>query len=81
MIIRRTDDITLGHAVLLFVLALSGLLIGARSLNLGWTLAAIWWIGGGAWILHDPRYQDYTPGAAVALGFILIGLFNRRIVY
>jgi hypothetical protein len=76
LILLRTRDLTLGHAMLLFGLGQAGLIIGALRFNLGWLLAAVCWIGGGAAVLYQPSLQDYSVGAAVALGFILVGAFR-----
>jgi hypothetical protein len=80
LIIRRTGDLTLGHAVLLFILALSGLVIGAMAFNAGWFVAGLCWITGGICVLWQPPFQDYILGAAVAIGFMLIGCFRRSMV-
>jgi len=76
LIIRRTGDITLGHVVLLFILAQAGLIIGALSVNLGWLAAGLCWLAGGVWVLCQPSLQDYALGATVAFGFVLIGLLR-----
>ena len=43
LIIARTHDVTLGHAVLLFTLSLAAGVIGSLSYNLGWLLAGCAW--------------------------------------
>jgi hypothetical protein len=80
LIIWRTGDLTLGHAVLLFVLAQAGLIIGALSFNAGWFVAGLLWIGGAACVLCQPTVQDYAIGAAVAGGFVLIGSCRKCLV-
>jgi hypothetical protein len=80
LIIRRTGDLALGHAVLLFVLGQAGLVIGAVSFNAGWLMAALCWIAGGMWVLCQPSIQDLVIGAAVAIGFMLIGFCRKCLV-
>lgn len=80
LIIRRTGDITLGHIILLFVLAQAALIFGAMTFNAGWLSAGLCWCGAGIWILIRPAGQDYVLGAAVALGFLLIGTFRKHLV-
>jgi hypothetical protein len=80
LIIRRTGDLALGHAALLLILAQAGLVIGAMSFNVGWFLAGWCWIGGGVGVLWQPAVQDYIVGAAVALGFVVIGCFRQCVV-
>ena len=80
LIIRRTSDLTLGHAVLLFILGQAGLVIAAMSFNTGWLLAALCWLCGGAWVLCQPSVQDYAIGAVVAIGFMLIGTCRKCLV-
>jgi hypothetical protein len=80
LIIRRTGDLTLGHAVLLFTLAQAGIIIGAMSFNVGWFLAGLCWIGSGFVVLWQPAVQDYTIGTGVALGFVVIGSFRQCVV-
>lgn len=80
LIIRRTGDLALGHAVLLFILALAALILGATSLNIGWLAAGLCWSAGGAWVLCQPSVQDYVLGVAVALGFVLVGTLRKSLV-
>jgi len=81
LVIRRTGDITLGHVILLFALAEAGLVIGALLLNPGWFAAGLIWISAGVWVFCQPRLQDYVLGAAVAIGFVVIGVFRTRFVW
>jgi hypothetical protein len=80
LIIRRTGDLTVGHAVLLFIMAEAGLIIGALSFNAGWFVAGLCWIAGGVYVLCRPPDQDYVIGAAVAIGFVLVGCFRKFMV-
>jgi hypothetical protein len=80
LILLRTRDLTLCHAMLLFSLGQAGLVIGALTFNLGWLLAALCWIGGGATVLYQPSLQDYFVGAAIAVGFVLIGACRTCLV-
>jgi hypothetical protein len=80
LIMRRTGDVTLGHAVLLFALAQAGVTIGATSYNVGWLAAGLAWCGGGIGVLFLPAVQDYIVGAATALGFMLIGTLRKCLV-
>lgn len=77
LVICRTGDLTLGHVVLLGVLAQAGLIIAALTFNIGWLAGGLVWLGGSIGILCHPHRQDYIVGAAVALGFILIGSFRK----
>ncbi|MGD0090161.1 MAG: hypothetical protein ABSE73_09595 [Planctomycetota bacterium] len=80
LIICRTGDVTLGHVVLLFVLAQAALIISALAFNAGWLAAGLCWIAGGMWILCRPSGQDYVLGAALAIGFVLIGVLRKCLV-
>jgi hypothetical protein len=80
LVIARTQDVTAGHAVLMFSLAEAGLLIGLLSLKPGWIVAGLIWIAAGAWLLCQPKIQDYVLGAAVAVGFILVGIVRNSLV-
>ena len=80
LIIARTHDITLGHAVMLFTIALAAVVIGALSFNAGWMLAGCVWVSGGCMILALPRIQDYMLGAVLAIGFIVVGVLRRSLV-
>jgi hypothetical protein len=80
LIIHRTGDVTAGHAVLLFVLAEAGLIIGALTVNAGWFGAGLCWIVGGVCVLMWPPVQDYVIGAVVALGFVFVGCFRKCIM-
>ncbi|MGA2067500.1 MAG: hypothetical protein ABSG86_21195 [Thermoguttaceae bacterium] len=77
LIIARTHDITLGHAVMLFTIALAAVVIGAWSFNAGWLLAGCLWVSGGCMILALPRIQDYMLGAVLAIGFMVVGVLRR----
>ena len=80
LIMVRTRDITLGHAVLLFTLALAALVIGSLRFNPGWLLAGCVWVSAGCAILCLPRIQDYLLGAVVAIGFIIVGAIRKSLV-
>ncbi len=79
LIMVRTHDITLGHAVLLFTLALAAVVIGSLRFNPGWLLAGCLWASAGGAILYLPRIQDYLLGAAVAMGFIIVGTLRKSL--
>lgn len=80
LVIARTRDVTLGHAILLIVLGVSGVVVGSLSYSIGWVVAGIVWLIGVVSVLLWPSYQDYTLGAVVALGFILIGALRMRLI-
>lgn len=77
LVIMRTHDITLGHAVLLFTLAQAAFVIGALQFNAGWLAAGLLWVAGGALIIWRPAGQDYLLGAVIAAGFLAIGTWRR----
>lgn len=80
LIMARTQDITLGHAVLLFTISLAAIVIGAMSFNAGWLLAGCMWASAGWMILARPRYQDYVLGVVLAIGFIIVGALRKSLV-
>jgi small-conductance mechanosensitive channel len=80
LIMIRTHDVTLGHAVLLFTLALAAVVIGSLAFNPGWLLAGCLWASAGCAILYVPRIQDYLLGAVVAIGFIIVGALRSSLV-
>jgi small-conductance mechanosensitive channel len=80
LIMIRTNDVTLGHAVLLFTLSLAAVVIGSLSFNPGWFLAGCLWASAGFAVLYFPRIQDYLLGAAVAIGFIIVGALRKSLV-
>jgi hypothetical protein len=80
LIMLRTRDITLGHAVLLFTLALAAVVVGSLRFNAGWLLAGCVWASAGCTILRLPRIQDYLLGAVVAIGFIVVGALRKTLL-
>jgi hypothetical protein len=61
-------------------MAQAGLVIGAMSFNVGWMVAGLCWALGGVWILVSPAGQDYVLGAAVGIGFMLVGILRKGLV-
>jgi hypothetical protein len=80
LIMVRTQDFTLGHAVLLFTISLAAVVIGSLSFNPGWLLAGCVWASAGWVILALPPVQDYVLGAAMAIGFIIVGALRKSLV-
>ena len=70
----KVHNVTLGHAILLAAMFEAGAVIGGMSGNLGWLAAGIVWAVAAGLVLGFPRVQDYTLGAALAIGFALVGL-------
>ena len=80
LIIFRTHDITLAHAVLLLTLSLVAVVIGSLTFNPGWFLAGCLWALAGCVILCWPPIQDHLLGAVVAVGFIVVGALRKSLV-
>jgi hypothetical protein len=80
LIIVRTQEITLGHSVMLFTISLAAVVIGALSFNVGWLLAGCLWASAGYMVLALPRIQDYVLGAVLAIGFIIVGALRKSLV-
>lgn len=77
LIMARTHDVTLGHAVLLLVMFEAGVVLGGQLLNPGWLLAALLWAGGAGAVLLRPAWQDHVLGLVVAGGFVVVGLLRK----
>ncbi len=76
LVMGVTGNVTLGHAVLLGAMFEAAAIIGGMSGNTGWLAAALVWGIALALVLVFPRIQDYSLGAAMVLGFALIGMLR-----
>jgi len=88
LVMRQSQDLTLGHTVLFSSMFLAAVVIGAMELNLGWLAAAAFWLATAVFIFGMPAGLDLVPGIhdediwvgiGAAGGFVLVGLFPRRV--
>ena len=79
LVIGRTGDVTLGHAVVLIALGQAAVIVGALERSPGWLAAGVCWAASAGGVLGWPALQDMILGAAVAAGFILIGSVRQRL--
>jgi hypothetical protein len=79
-VMARTQDVTLGHVVLVSVLSEAAIIIGGTSGSLGWLGAGLLWAVSGYFIHRIPAAQDLILGFAIALGFIFVGLVRKSAV-